>query len=324
MYTQDPFDNVTARMSRRATIGGLIGGLGALATRDLSALAGKKKKKEKMHSDKKGYSRAGKQAQTEIVGGTIVPQGEIPFVVAVLNIKYGKNSYDQQFCGGSLIGPYHVLTAAHCVKPIAAKNLGVTVGRWNLQNPTQGEVLLVTKVTVHPGYNAKSGINDAAILELASSAKVGFYPPIRLADSGDLDLEAPGASLFSAGWGDTSPHILGKGRKARPNYPPEMYQVGLPAVGTGACREMYDKKKGSTNVDLELMICAGKAGVDSCFGDSGGPLFAVTPSGEYVLVGVVSKGTGCADGRFPGIYTRVSVLNDWIVSQTGGAFPLAA
>merc|ERR1719276_1510 len=63
------------------------------------------------------------------------------------------------------------------------------------------------------------------------------------------------------------------------------------------------------------MMCAEARGRDACYGDSGGPLL-LTPSEDFAedsLVGIVSWGRGCADERFPGVYTRISFLYDWIV-----------
>lgn len=65
------------------------------------------------------------------------------------------------------------------------------------------------------------------------------------------------------------------------------------------------------------MICAGildMGGKDSCQGDSGGPL--IDPSTRK-QVGVVSWGKGCADARYPGIYSDVSTALDWITEKTG-------
>jgi secreted trypsin-like serine protease len=63
------------------------------------------------------------------------------------------------------------------------------------------------------------------------------------------------------------------------------------------------------------MICAGQSGQDSCWGDSGGPLFAASQGG-YIQVGIVSWGGGCAAPDRPGVYTRVSAIADFIQNAT--------
>lgn len=64
------------------------------------------------------------------------------------------------------------------------------------------------------------------------------------------------------------------------------------------------------------MFCASAAGKDSCQGDSGGPAISTVGTTKY-LVGVVSWGYGCADPRYPGVYSNVSYARAWIKSATG-------
>eukprot|EP00980_Cylindrotheca_fusiformis_P004628 scaffold990_cov108-Cylindrotheca_fusiformis.AAC.5 len=82
----------------------------------------------------------------------------------------------------------------------------------------------------------------------------------------------------------------------------------------------HDKCNGHSmfngGIDEETMICAGKreGGKDACHGDSGSPLLSYE-TGKFVQVGVVSFGSGCARADRPGVYSRVSVANEWVHQQ---------
>ena len=68
------------------------------------------------------------------------------------------------------------------------------------------------------------------------------------------------------------------------------------------------------------MVCAGykEGGKDACLGDSGGPLACqVGTDGPWMLYGITSWGIGCGDPLHPGVYTRVTKLQSWIMQKTG-------
>lgn len=84
----------------------------------------------------------------------------------------------------------------------------------------------------------------------------------------------------------------------------------VPVVNQEACGQAYESFGGIT----DRMICAGhtEGGKDACQGDSGGPLVA-----EGKLIGIVSWGYGCARPNYPGVYSRVAVVRDWIRENAG-------
>ena len=75
----------------------------------------------------------------------------------------------------------------------------------------------------------------------------------------------------------------------------------MPVVDDTTCDDVYHGF-----VTVETQVCAGQKGIDSCGGDSGGPMFATTTSGAEIQVGIVSYGIGCAKNRYPGVYTEVN------------------
>ena len=234
-------------------------------------------------------------AAPEIIGGREAVPGAWPWQAALL---FDPDNGRSQFCGGALIDPNWVLTAAHCVVDWnAATTLYVLVGRHDLSS-NAGSVVAVTRILVHPQYNDGNSDADIALLQLARP----------LADTTVSLATVPFAAGDVAtviGWGTT---VEGVSSSA----PDVLMQVEVPIVSTTACTAAYG---GSITAN---MLCAGRGGADSCQGDSGGPLMvpSAAPSG-WTQIGVVSFGNGCGRAEFPGVYARVAPFVDWIAQQTG-------
>lgn len=239
---------------------------------------------------------SGDTVQPEVIGGTPVPDGKYPFVVALLNRNYGSTTKQQQFCGGSLIDRDSVLTAAHCVTGTSARPLRVTVGR-TILNSSQGQVRRVAKIFVNPRYNGRANSTyDSAVLKL--SRPVVRITPVRLATARQNFLETPGRPAFVAGWGNTIQQpVYGNNGT---HYPNQMREARLPIVSDRVGERAY-----GTDFFPKLMVAAGRTGKDTCQGDSGGPLFAPV-AGRYTQIGLTSFGAGCGARGYPGVYTEIN------------------
>jgi trypsin len=224
-----------------------------------------------------------------VVGGSAVQSGRYGFTVAV----GGAQGAD---CGGSLIAPSVVLTAAHCVADEAAKpwKLRVTAGSRTLSDaPTVG----VASVALHPLFRAETMRYDAALLFLEHP--VSGVRTIAMADSSPL----AGATVSAAGWGETS--------EGATTLPDRLRSVVLTVEAKHACGRGNRIPGGYF---APSMMCAGNAGRDTCAGDSGGPLIG-SSHGHTVLVGITSFGFGCARAGHPGVYTRVPSVRGWALGE---------
>jgi secreted trypsin-like serine protease len=292
-------------------------------------------------------ARAAGDVQPRIVGGQTTTIGEYPWQGAVVfapaTQPAGENAFQREVCGGSLVTPNVVLTAAHCVfdtdpdcgewgppphtpctlltdappgdgtARIDPDDVDVVLGRTTLSNGSAGVEHLVQAVDFQSGYNPSTASKDVGYLVLASAGS--SQQTIDIAGSDEAAVWAPGIFAEVSGWGSTSPDD--------PNTSQITYTPS-DNLRAASVEIIPDSTCGSSAVygsafKPATMVCAGylSGGVDTCYGDSGGPLEAGLADGGYRLVGITSWGEGCAFPNAPGVYTRVAepALRDAIVAR---------
>lgn len=227
---------------------------------------------------------------TRIVGGITTTAAAQPWQVQV------RNPASSMLCGGALIAPTVVLTAAHCLPATGTlAGWGLYVGRTALDTGGVALSFSPTSFWRAPGYDDDSGRDDWGMISLSAPAPA-VVRPILLAGSSERSLWATGRVATASGWGNTASHGA---------LSTVLRSVAVPIVGDVACG--LGSMLG-TDFDPVTMLCAGlpTGGKDACNGDSGGPLTVAGPAGTRRLVGLVSWGVGCALPMRPGVYTRVA------------------
>lgn len=204
--------------------------------------------------------------ETRIIGGDDADKGEYGYIVS-LEDKWG------HFCGGTLIAPDIVMSAAHC----SGGPMSVRVGAHDISRD-EGKVIKVTKQVTHNQYKPDTTDYDFMILKLQEPVPAGT-PIAKLHDRDDL---RDGDSVHVIGWGNMN---------ANGFEPAKVLQhVEVKYIPNDECNQAYGGE--ITNA----MLCAGEdnGGEDACQGDSGGPLVRKDGNG-HTLVGVVSWGYGVSN-----------------------------
>lgn len=274
-----------------------------------------------------------------IINGKPVPDGAYPW-----QVRLYESADDQYgFCGGSIVGPKWILTAAHCALGDDNQPVDKIVVGYGSNDRTRTKRIESETIIVHPDY-MQGEKADLALIKLKSAIPNASW--IGIADAGvDREMLKPGSSVTVTGWGamwdpndqavmDLLSELASSQRSAKPRnfakalranrdisekvqFPVKLHEVSMQIVDLQECKDKFNE----IGIDIgDTEICALEPGErnDSCYGDSGGPLIVPADNRNgYVQVGIVSWGKECGDRTFPGVYARLSSFNNWIKSQMG-------
>ncbi|XP_032635361.1 mast cell protease 1A-like isoform X2 [Chelonoidis abingdonii] len=219
--------------------------------------------------------------RSQIVGGHEAKPHSRPYMAA-LKISNGF------LCGGFLVAPDWVMTAAHCMEDIT-----VTLGAHNINEPEEfQQVLGVETYYNHPEYNEVSMTNDILLLKLTAKAQLNKYVQVIPLPKSSSDIPTD-TKCSIAGWG-----LIDKNRLAA-----KLFETNITIYSRRKCLNIYPQLN-------DGMLCAGSFHQlkDSSQGDSGGPMIC-----NGVAQGIVSFGNSAP----PGVYTRIANYLPWIKKIMG-------
>ncbi|HUA73788.1 MAG TPA: trypsin-like serine protease [Solirubrobacteraceae bacterium] len=272
-------------------------------------------------------SSASPRLRPRIVHGSATPIGDAPFQVALYDpqlVEPGEpgNLLGAQFCGGVIRDATHVVTAAHCItfggfEAAAPEEVEVLAGSANLEAPEAGSVRdPVLATSFDPEWNPFTGAHDVGVLTLQNPLWSGATPEIdgtaTIAPLAFAASQPPaGSAATVSGWGFDKPLLPGQEPSASEEaegHPAVLQSAPLTIVSQAECAFDYEDEE----LLLSEFVCANGPSspvADSCFGDSGGPLFSGAPgSPADRLLGLVDFGEGCAQKEFPGVYQSLADL----------------
>ncbi|KAL4240077.1 zymogen binding [Mactra antiquata] len=234
-----------------------------------------------------------------IIGGFTAAKGFYPWQVGVR--RHIQNGISSHWCGGTILSPEWILSAAHCFTDIPKGSIAVRTGDHdNKVDDEYEQEFGLEQLINHPLYDEDTFDYDIALLKISPlwGSGIKFNDYVQPACLPNINEEYTiGKKCHVSGWGKTEHGYQNLLKSAR-----------VPLIDDRICKGIYK--------DLtDQMVCAGylEGGIDTCAGDSGGPLVCEI-NGRYTVMGATSWGAECAKANAPGVYAKVTEFIPWIKS----------
>jgi len=257
-----------------------------------------------------------------IIGGQAAGASDFPWALYI--DKIGGRSI---VCSGSVISKRWIVTAAHCVlndantgyvSPSPIGSTQVVIGCADLSSKSCVRYN-VRSIIVHPCYTPSydQDHDDIAMMELDSDVQLNSSKFAVVDGIAGLATYTDGSSVTLAGFGMTNP--------IKEVASSKLMRVDVSVASQDYCQRQNPYSYVKKFIDFNNVVCSdGKAGKDSCSGDSGGPII-FTSNGVSWLIGVLSKGSElpatsslCAVAGRLGVYTKIRNYANFVYATMKG------
>lgn len=215
------------------------------------------------------------EPELKIVGGKDAERGNHPHIIS---LQYNYPGMNRMFhtCGGAIVSPEFIVTAAHCIHPTEMQQYEVAAGLYNLkENEDSEQRRHIWRAYVHPEF--KGGISQGDIALIQLELPLIFTSTVNKVGIANETSEPFGGKATLFGWGSTS-------RTNKPHMPNILQEMEAPIISNKKCRDVLHAGSMITNKNICTGPISGQP--SACSGDSGSAL----TKGD-VMIGVVSWGT---------------------------------
>jgi len=251
-------------------------------------------------ADTTKQTQPSKRRMANIIDGEDVVVGDFPWQVSL-------QMESKHVCGGTLIAPQWVLTAATCITTLPSL-YKVVIGMHDRNHHHHGDARYYSfseeNIHIHPEYKRsmwKGYPNNLALVKLDEAAHVDslFVEPVVLINQDSQNY----TGCYISGWGKMS---------ATATEPANILQkASIDIISHSRCTSDWI----DYGTILESHICIAPHGSTPCKWDNGGPLVCQIDSTWY-LVGAGSHSRGDCKNIHPAVYSRISKHLEWIAEIT--------